>query len=719
MLDAIRSNLILDHGATVLGVSLQSRYTGLVFLARYIVRPFRVWSKSFSRGCPDCPNSTICQAAKDALLKLNKYYNSGIQPVIKMATCLDPGFKLRALGKKIFSVVKYTRSSDDSEAYYQFFAKTDFWPYIDRYIIVNQLLAGSSFVTCQHCSRDVDVFRTSEPQLCTVCYAAYNRRMKSSIDKENIPDGELAQFTLDPTIITNGHTGPDELEYDKATSAGGDSGRALVCLFGKSGNAGEIKIQPDFGLAATLANQLVEARLEWSEDQSIMLPRGMYKLVGRYHGNGMLAKKSAMKDYRTYANVPNVVQQWNVQDEDYILLTGLHPAAFGTGNPLYQLEFLYTVSLRVSLRQVFLVFLGHTSGIRPPPSQSTSSSHLTAGGSAMEASFCKVESYQSLLELWFSLKSPTHRVKLDRDLVLNTVKRMFYVYLYAYSVSTVVRFDADASRFNISTNVLFIRKVSCSILVWFCHISVLSLANSERLWLVVVAMEKQLRLKNSLKNGAITKLLINISTKQLHQPPLYSHSLLIKSINLKSLTKFIQLSAPEQTIFKSIINVMIAKSIKSAIKRVSKFVKRVFGFKKAQVAEQELHLSCQVTGSDFKKNLIIPIIVVHPPPELDEGFAELPQILSGTRIRTSSVASDDSEASYQSFASEESSSFDNQMLPWFARVDRLDIQGSSSQNLFESLQSRRSSLNSAIEELQRGEKVRPWSCPPPSCTNFV
>ncbi|KAI3646131.1 hypothetical protein MP228_009059 [Amoeboaphelidium protococcarum] len=62
---------------------------------------------------------------------------------------------------------------------------------------------------------------------------------------------------------------------------------------------------------------------------------------------------------------------------------------------------------------------------------------ITAGGSAMEASFCKVESYQSLLELWFSLKSLTHRVKLDRDLVLNTVKRMFYVYLYAYSVSNV------------------------------------------------------------------------------------------------------------------------------------------------------------------------------------------------------------------------------------------------------------------------------------------
>ncbi|KAI3650098.1 hypothetical protein MP228_005730 [Amoeboaphelidium protococcarum] len=243
-------------------------------------------------------------------------------------------------------MVKYTRTSDDSEAYYQFFAKTDFRPYINRYITVKQLLLESNFVICQHCSRDVDVFRTSELQLCTDCYAAYNRRTKSSIDKENIPDGELAQFTLDPTINTNGHTGPDQLVYDKATTAGGDSGRALVCLFGKSGNAGENKIQPDFGLAATLANKLVEARLEWSEDNSIMLPRERtYKLVGRYHGNGMLAKKSAIKDYRTYANVPYVVQQWNVQDEDYILLTGLHPAAFGTGNPLYLLKFLFAVSL--------------------------------------------------------------------------------------------------------------------------------------------------------------------------------------------------------------------------------------------------------------------------------------------------------------------------------------------------------------------------------------
>ncbi|KAI3639950.1 hypothetical protein MIR68_002029 [Amoeboaphelidium protococcarum] len=134
----------------------------------------------------------------------------------------------------------------------------------------------SKFVKRVFGTIDVDVFRTSEPQLCTVCYAAYNRRTKSSIDKENIPDGELAQFTLDPAINTNGHTGPDQLVYDKATCAGGDSGRALVCLFGKSSNAGENKIQPDFGLAATLANELVEARLEWSEDQSIMLPRGMY-----------------------------------------------------------------------------------------------------------------------------------------------------------------------------------------------------------------------------------------------------------------------------------------------------------------------------------------------------------------------------------------------------------------------------------------------------------
>ncbi|KAI3639949.1 hypothetical protein MIR68_002028 [Amoeboaphelidium protococcarum] len=164
---------------------------------------------------------------------------------------------------------------------------------------------------------------------------------------------------------------------------------------------------------------------------------------------------------------------------------------------------------------------------------------------------------------------------------------------------------------------------------------------------------------------------------------------------------------------------MIAKRIRSVLKRVSKFVKRVIGSKKAQVAKRDQCRYFQVTGSDFKKNLIIPIIVVHPPPELDEGFAELPHMLSGTRSRTSSVASYDSEASYQSFVSEESSSFDNQMLPWFARVDCLDIQGSSSQDLFESLQSRHSSLNSAIEELQRGEKVRPWSCPPPSRTNFV
>ncbi|KAI3649816.1 hypothetical protein MP228_005448 [Amoeboaphelidium protococcarum] len=242
----------------------------------------------------------------------------------------------------------------------------DFTPYINRYITVKQLLLESNLVICQHCSRDVDVFRTSDPQLCTVCYAAYNRRRKSSIDKENVPDGEHAQFTLDPSINTNGHTGPDELLYDKATSAGGDSGRALVCLFGRSSNAGENKIQPDFGLAATLANKLVEARLEWNEDKSIMLPRERtYKLVGKYHGNGMfkasmMAKKSAMKDYRTYANVPNDLQQWNVQDEDYILLTGLHPAAFGTGNPLYVLEYLFAVSLRVNLHQVYMVFLGHT-----------------------------------------------------------------------------------------------------------------------------------------------------------------------------------------------------------------------------------------------------------------------------------------------------------------------------------------------------------------------
>ncbi|KAI3641142.1 hypothetical protein MIR68_000821 [Amoeboaphelidium protococcarum] len=94
MLDAIRSNLSLDRGATVLGVSLQSRYTGLESLARYIVKHFprleRIILQRSSRL-----NSTFCNAAKDALLKLNKYNNSGVQSVIKMATCLDPRYKLR------------------------------------------------------------------------------------------------------------------------------------------------------------------------------------------------------------------------------------------------------------------------------------------------------------------------------------------------------------------------------------------------------------------------------------------------------------------------------------------------------------------------------------------------------------------------------------------------------------------------------------------------
>ncbi|KAI3646132.1 hypothetical protein MP228_009060 [Amoeboaphelidium protococcarum] len=162
---------------------------------------------------------------------------------------------------------------------------------------------------------------------------------------------------------------------------------------------------------------------------------------------------------------------------------------------------------------------------------------------------------------------------------------------------------------------------------------------------------------------------------------------------------------------------MIAKSIKSAIKRVSKFVKRVFKFKKANVAIQELHPLCQVTGADIKKNLMIPTIVVHPPPELDEVFAVLPQILSGTRSRTSSVASDDSEASYQSFASEDFVALKNQMLHWYERAVFLHTQ-CSSRDLFESTQSRRSSLDQAVAELEQKAKIRPWSCPPQQRPGF-
>ncbi|KAI3650099.1 hypothetical protein MP228_005731 [Amoeboaphelidium protococcarum] len=156
---------------------------------------------------------------------------------------------------------------------------------------------------------------------------------------------------------------------------------------------------------------------------------------------------------------------------------------------------------------------------------------------------------------------------------------------------------------------------------------------------------------------------------------------------------------------------MIAKRMKSVIQRVTKFVKRVFGTKKADVAKQELRPSCQVTGADFKKNLMIPTIVVHPPPELDEVFAELPQMLSGTRSRTSSVASDDSEASYQSFASEDSVALKNQMLHWYERAVFLHTQCTSG-DLFESTQSRRSSLDQAVAELEQEAKIRPWSCPP-------
>ncbi|KAI3636777.1 hypothetical protein MIR68_005044 [Amoeboaphelidium protococcarum] len=162
---------------------------------------------------------------------------------------------------------------------------------------------------------------------------------------------------------------------------------------------------------------------------------------------------------------------------------------------------------------------------------------------------------------------------------------------------------------------------------------------------------------------------------------------------------------------------MFRVKILSPLKSVVTFMRRVFCTKKApHAAQQELPPLSQVVAVDVKKRPDIPIIVVHPPPEEKEGVASFqqefiwPSVMAQIRIRSCSVESDDSEASYQSFHSEDSVAFE---YTWEYRLaNKFNPQGNRcAQDQFESLQSRRSSLDQAIFEVQQEAKVRPWSCP--------
>ncbi|KAI3653141.1 hypothetical protein MP228_002566 [Amoeboaphelidium protococcarum] len=163
---------------------------------------------------------------------------------------------------------------------------------------------------------------------------------------------------------------------------------------------------------------------------------------------------------------------------------------------------------------------------------------------------------------------------------------------------------------------------------------------------------------------------------------------------------------------------MFRVKLPSPLKSVVKFMRRVFCTKKASRAAQQEELPplSQVIAVDVKKRPDIPIIVVHPPPEDKVVVASFepkiiwPSVMAQIRTRSCSVESDDSEASYQSFHSEDSVAFEytqEQRL-----VNKFNHQGNRcSQDQFESLQSRRSSLDQAIFEVQQEAKVRPWSCP--------
>ncbi|KAI3647830.1 hypothetical protein MP228_008051 [Amoeboaphelidium protococcarum] len=213
---------------------------------------------------------------------------------------------------------------------------------------VRNLLEKAKAVVCSTCHRDVDDYAVSDSEICSECHA----RLQSQILSAKL-------------ISSTGYLGPLHVPLDRE-ECGSTSKRFLVCLLGRSDTVNSEEVPPNFGLVGRFATVLTEQPRAWTENGEPMLPiqSAQVQWMGNYHGVGpmnssMLAKTSHLTYTRPFASISSDIGYYKPTDEDCVLLAASHPENFGTGNPLYVLEFLLSLQANVSLERAFLVFLGY------------------------------------------------------------------------------------------------------------------------------------------------------------------------------------------------------------------------------------------------------------------------------------------------------------------------------------------------------------------------